>query len=70
MDPLLHAIGVIKEQVQDTEQRYDGYHVDLVRTLVEIIAKQDAGLSNAKRRLEVTAAVTVAGGAVATRRKG
>lgn len=70
MNPLFHAIGVVKEQVQDMEHRYDGYHVDLVNKLVEIIAKQEAGLSDQKRRSEVKEIVTAFGSAVRAHEKG
>ena len=67
MNPVLHAMNVVKGQVQDLEERYEGYHVDLVRRLTEVIAKQEAGLSDARRRIEVREIVVSFGSAVAAR---
>ena len=70
MNPLLHAISVVKGQVNDLDERYDRYHADLVNKLVEIISKQEAGLSDQKRRAEVADIVTTFGSAVAAHEKG
>ena len=67
MNPVFHAISVAKEQVLEIEARYPGYHAELVNKLVEVIAKQEEGLSDQKRRGEVTAIVTSFGSAVAAR---
>ena len=67
MSSVLHAIGIAKRQVLEIEARYPGYHADLVNKLVEIITKQDEGLSDQKRRKEVAEIVTSFGSAVAAR---
>jgi hypothetical protein len=68
MNPFLHAVTVAKQRVQEIDARYDGYHAELIKKLVEIISKQEEGLSDQKRRREVADIITSFGSAVASKR--
>ena len=70
MNPVLHAMTVAKQRVLEIDARYDGYHADLVNKLVEIVTKQEEGLSQQKRRSEVADIITTFGSAVASKREG
>ena len=65
MNPVLQAMKVAREEVQEIEARYSNYHADLVTKLVEVITKQGEGLSEPKRRKEVADIVTTFGRSVA-----
>ena len=65
MNPILQAVVVAKQQVSDIEVRYPTYHTELVNTLVEVIHKQSEGLSDQKRRVEVSQLVNAFGSTVA-----
>ena len=70
MNSVLHAVAVAKVRVLEIEARYGGYHADLINKLVEIVAKQDEGLGDQKRRREVADIITSFGSAVASKQGG
>ena len=70
MNPVLYAMSVAKQQVRDIELRHEDYHRDLVNKLAEVIAKQQEGLSDQKRRTEVADIVSSFGSAVAAKTDG
>lgn len=67
MNPILQAVVVAKQQVSDIEVRYPTYHTDLVNTLVEVIQKQGEGLSDQRRRAEVSQILNTFGNMVASK---
>ncbi|GEM_PF-2105170 len=67
MNPILQAVVVAKQQVSDIEVRYPTYHTELVNTLVEVIQKQSEGLSDQKRRTEVSQLLDAFGSTVASK---
>lgn len=68
MNPILQAVVVAKQQVSDIEVRYPTYHTELVNTLVEVIQKQSEGLSDQKRRTEVSQLLDAFGSTVASKK--
>lgn len=67
MNPILQAVVVAKQQVSDIEVRYPEYHTELVNTLVEVIQKQTEGLSDPRRRAEVSQLIAAFGSTVASK---
>lgn len=69
MNAISQAVVVAKQQVSDIEVRYPSYHTELVNTLVEVIQKQGEGLSNQKRRTEVSQLLDAFGSTVASKQR-
>ena len=69
MNPIRRAVTVAKDQVGRLEQRYPEYHGDLVTLLVQVVAKQNEGLSEKRRRGEVKGIITGFGSSVAAKVK-
>ena len=69
MDPITKVIEVMRDHVQDVEERCDNYQSDLVICLIEVLKKRDEGLSDTKRRKEVTEIVEAFGNAVAAKQR-
>ena len=57
MNPDRQFTAVAKREVLNCAVRYPEYHADLVRQLIQVVAKQTEGLSDTTRRKDVTAIV-------------